>query len=123
MTELSLSSMTEQALSLLRAYDEVNERRYGRVWSTEELMLGFTGDVGDLSRLVIAKGGVRQQDDLDQKIAHELVDCLWSVLVLADRFGVDLSTEITKNLSDLHARVAATMARLEADYSADITDP
>ena len=33
-------------------YDAHERQRFGRGWSHEELMLGFVGDVGDLSKLV-----------------------------------------------------------------------
>ena len=59
-------------------------QRYGRAWTTEEIMLGFLGDVGDLAKLVQGKAGVRPRDDLDEALAHELADCLWCVFTLAD---------------------------------------
>ena len=52
-------------------------------------MLGFLGDVGDLAKLVQGKEGVRPRDDLDEAFAHELADCLWCVMTLADSYGVD----------------------------------
>lgn len=55
-------------------------------------MLGFLGDVGDLAKLVQGKAGVRPRDDLDSAMAHELADCLWAILTLADAYGVDLET-------------------------------
>lgn len=48
-------------------------------------MLGFLGDVGDLAKLVQGKAGVRPRPDLDEALAHELADCLWSVLTPSQR--------------------------------------
>ena len=45
-------------------------------------------------------------DDVDAKLAHELSDCLWSVLVLADKYGIDLATEFNKTMDELEARIA-----------------
>ena len=42
-----------------RAYADVEASTYGRSWTTEEIMLGFLGDVGDLAKLVQGKAGVR----------------------------------------------------------------
>lgn len=50
-------------------YAEVEASRYGRSWSTEEIMLGFLGAVGDLAKLVQGKAGVRPRDDLDEALA------------------------------------------------------
>jgi NTP pyrophosphatase (non-canonical NTP hydrolase) len=42
---------------------------------------------------------------LDEKLAHELADCLWSVLVLADRLGVDLGAAFAATMSDLEQNI------------------
>ena len=64
-------------------------------------MLGFLGDVGDLAKLVQGKAGVRPRDDLDEALAHELADCLWSILTLADCYDVDLEAAFTKTMQDI----------------------
>ena len=54
-------------------------------------MLGFLGDVGDLAKLVQGKAGVTDRARTSTRpSAHELADCLWSVLTLADAYDVDL---------------------------------
>ena len=83
--------MTTRALEVRAQYAELERERYGRAWTAEEIALGFVGDVGDLVKLVQGKAGVRARDSLDEALAHELADCLWSVLVLADTYRVDLA--------------------------------
>lgn len=48
------------------------------------------------------KAGVRATDDLDAKLAHELADCLWAILTLADLYTVDLETAFTATMEELH---------------------
>jgi NTP pyrophosphatase (non-canonical NTP hydrolase) len=60
-----------------------------------------------LMKLVIAKSGVRDIENVDQKLSHELADCLWSVLVLADKYGVDLEKAFVETMSELEERIAA----------------
>jgi NTP pyrophosphatase (non-canonical NTP hydrolase) len=98
---MEFSEMQEQARAVRRRYAQEETRRYGRSWTPEEFMLGFLGDVGDLAKLVQGKAGVRPREDLDQALAHELADCLWSVLVLADNYGVDLETAFTGTMREL----------------------
>ncbi|WP_223305056.1 MazG nucleotide pyrophosphohydrolase domain-containing protein [Cellulomonas sp. B6] len=81
-----------------------------RPWTTEEVMLGFVGDVGDLAKLVQGKEGVRERADLDAALAHELADCLWSVLVLADAYDVDLPAAFDATMDDLTARLSRDAA-------------
>lgn len=80
---MDFTHMQERARSVRARYAEVEASSYGRSWTTQEIMLGFLGDVGDLAKLVQGKAGVRPREDLDEALAHELADCLWSVLTLA----------------------------------------
>ena len=76
-----------------------------KAWGAPEYAQGFVGDVGDLAKLVLAKEGYRTIEDVDAKLAHELADCLWSVLVLADEFGVDLEKEFFSNMDALNIKI------------------
>ena len=69
-------------------------------------MLGFVTDVGELSELVVSKAGMRSIDDVDAKLRHELADCLWSVLILADVYNVDLEKEFADTMAKLEMRIA-----------------
>jgi NTP pyrophosphatase (non-canonical NTP hydrolase) len=63
-------------------------------------------DIGDLAKLVQAKEGVRDVEDVDAKLAHELSDCLWSIIVLADYYGVDLEAGFMRTMDELRERLA-----------------
>ena len=102
----AVQTLTERATEVRRLYAAHEVRIHGREWTERDLMDGFVVDVGDLMRLVMAKAGVRTVEDVDEKLAHELADCLWSVLVLAERLDVDLG-----------AAFEATMDHLERDLT------
>jgi len=86
-------------------YSEFEKQKYGREWTRSEIAQGFVGDVGDLMKLVMAKEGIRDNQDVDEKIAHELSDCLWSIIVLADKFGVDLEGSFLGTMNELENRL------------------
>jgi NTP pyrophosphatase (non-canonical NTP hydrolase) len=73
-------------------------------------MAGFVGDVGDLSKIIMAKNGHRAMDDIDEKLKHELSDCLWSILVLANYYDIDLESQFVKSMDELEARVDKALA-------------
>ena len=75
-------------------------------------MQGFVGDVGDLMKLVMAKDGLRSVDDVDKRIAHELADCLWSVLVLARLYDVDLQTEFLRMVEEVSTKLETLNGKL-----------
>lgn len=98
---MNFADLEASALALNDLYERIETRLYGRVWSTQELALGFMGDVGDLAKLIQAHAGVRQIDDCQAKLGHELSDCLWSILVLAHKCGIDLEAEFCRNTREL----------------------
>lgn len=108
---MSFSELKQSALELNRLYELLEIKRWGRVWSTQELALGFMGDVGDLAKLVQAHAGVRTIDHHQAKLGHELSDCLWSILVLADKCGVDLQAEFVRNTREISAYVAGELEK------------
>lgn len=107
---MELTEMQARARAVRARYADLERAAYGRSWTTEEIMLGFLGDVGDLAKLVQGKAGVRPRADLDEALAHELADCLWSVLTLADAYGVDLEAAFTSTMDGLDAHLVARQA-------------
>ena len=88
--------MQERAVAIAELYDRHHAAAGRRPWGTGDLALGFVGDVGDLAKLVMAVDGRREIPDARDRLGHELADCLWSVLVLADRYGIDLVAEFAR---------------------------
>jgi NTP pyrophosphatase (non-canonical NTP hydrolase) len=105
------SDLEKSALKLNELYEQLEAKRYGRAWTTAELALGFVGDVGDLAKLIQAHAGVRDIDDCHAKLGHELSDCLWSILVLADKCGVDLQAEFVRNTREISEHVSGELAK------------
>jgi len=103
---MKFTDLEKSALKLNALYEQLEIKMYGRVWTTGELALGFVGDVGDLAKLIQANAGVRKIDDCKAKLGHELSDCLWSIMVLANKCGIDLEAEYSKNTRELIEHVS-----------------
>ncbi|MGV9267567.1 phosphotransferase [Kitasatospora sp. NPDC003701] len=103
--------MTAAARTVRRLYDEANHRTLGRTWDLADFTLGFVGDVGDLAKLVMAHEGHRADVSADrERIGHELSDCLFSLLVIADETGIDLAGRFTADMAAIAARVGTSPA-------------
>lgn len=74
-------------------------------WGTRQLTMGFVGDVGALVKLVQAKLGDRHIDDVDDKLRHEIADCLWSIIVIADSLDIDLQSAFMDTMDKLENRI------------------
>lgn len=109
---MNFNELQQRAIEIRDKYDRLNQEKRGVTWNEQQLMAGFVGDVGDLSKIIMAKHGLRAMDDVDSKLAHELSDCLWSILVLASKYDIDLSQEFMKTMDGLDKRIDADMAAL-----------
>ncbi|RZJ38683.1 MAG: nucleotide pyrophosphohydrolase [Chryseobacterium sp.] len=107
---MTYQELLHEAVRVREKYNKLNERDNGAAWDGDKLMAGFMGDVGDLSKIIMAKSGYRAMDNIDEKLRHELSDCLWSVLVLADYYNIDLEKQFVKSMDELEIRVDAQLA-------------
>lgn len=104
---MTLKYLTARPARVRELYAQRETARTGHPWSRAELAQGFVGDVGDLMKLVMAKEGRRVSaiKDNDAALAHELADCLWSVLVLADSYGINLELEFARTMDQLETKL------------------
>jgi len=98
---MEFTELLERAMVVRQKYADLEATKYGRPWSLEELALGFVGDVGDLVKFLVAHSGMRSIADAEQKLTHELADCLWSIMVLSQMVGVDLEDAFLHTMDDL----------------------
>jgi hypothetical protein len=76
-------------------YGQLELAKYGEEWKTLEQLDGTKGDLGKLSKLETGRRGLRDGFS-PEALSHELVDCLWSLVIVADSAGVDPATACTE---------------------------
>ncbi len=106
-TKMTIAELQQRAIEIRQKYDALNARDGHTKWDGVDYAAGFVGDVGDLMKLVMAKDNKRQGDDIDAKLRHELGDCLWSVLVIASHYNINLEDAFTRTMDELDGRLAA----------------
>ena len=106
--------LSDRAWRVRQLYVRLETLRYGRAWTAQEVALGFVGDVGDLAKLVQAKEGVRDIPDVQAKLAHELADCLWSVMTLAQLYDVDLEASFLATMDELERGIESRIQKADA---------
>ena len=116
-TEPGDTSMTHRARDTARGVRELYERLErefnGQVWTTAEITMGFTADVGQVTRLVLAAEGTWPVDgDLDGQLRHKLAECLWWTFVLADRLGVDMEQAYTSTMDRIQQQLGDRVTEL-----------
>lgn len=106
---MEFKDIISKARETRELYAVYEKKTYGKTWTKENVAEGLVGDVGDLMKLVLAKQGIRQIDDVDEKLAHELSDCLWSIIILAQLYNIDLETAFVKNIDKLKAHIESNI--------------
>ena len=102
---MTFQEIQARALEIRKAYEAYEIEKYGKNWTREQVAEGLVGDVGDLMKLIQAKSGIRNIEDVDEKLAHELSDCLWCIIVLANKYDVALEDAFIKTMSELETRI------------------
>ena len=103
---MDFQTIIDRAMAIRKQYELKEKQLYGSAWTSEEIALGFVGDVGDLAKLIIAENGKRNIANSKEKLEHELADCLWSVIVLAQQHGVDLESSFVNTMNELEKHLA-----------------
>lgn len=85
----------------IRAFTDA--RDWGQFHHPKDLGLALAIEVGEVLELFRYKSNERIADDLrtsetQRELAHELADCLWLVVRLADVCGVDLASSLREKL-------------------------
>jgi len=105
---MNFDDIVARARHIRSLYEKYEREAYGREWSTAEFVLGLMVDIGDLAKLIQASLGVRgalSEKELKAKLSHELADCLWAILVLADKLQINLGDAFVATMDELEARL------------------
>ncbi len=103
---MTFDEAIEKARRIRKLYDELEERKYGKKWERKDLVLGFVHDVGDLVKTTMMLDGTREANpDTKHMFSHELSDCLWSVIILADKYEIDLKESFLENMHLLEQKL------------------
>ena len=104
---MTIAEYTAMAKEVKDLYEKLHLKKGEELWGYREFTEGLVGDVGDLTKLVMAKSNFRSHTakDIDDAIKHELVDCLWAVLMISSELGVDLDKEFPDKIKELKTRI------------------
>ena len=106
---MEFQRIIKRALEIRKKYSDLEKKKYGKKWDNEQIMRGFEKDIEDLRRLVVAeerkKDRFRDVMKVDSELSHELADCLGSILVLADRYGVNMEKSFFETMDEIEKKI------------------
>lgn len=103
---MEVKELFNRALEIRKKYEEFEKNKIGRVWTNSEFMEGLVKNTGNLMYAVMGKEGTREVADVDNMLDHELSDCLWALIVLADKYNIDIEKSFMDNMDKLDKRLA-----------------
>ncbi|MCW1916592.1 hypothetical protein OJ996_23595 [Luteolibacter sp. GHJ8] len=105
------SSAMDRAMRIREIYHALETKNHGSAWTIQEDMIGFTYDVGELGRLLMAdEGRWVYPGDLKQDLEHKLAECLWWLLVFSGRLGIDLDSAFASKMAERESELSASLA-------------
>jgi hypothetical protein len=110
------SKAVERSRKIRESYHQLEFKHHGSKWTTEEDALAFLTDAGLVGRLTMARQGRwPTENEPDHELEHKLGECIWWLIVLAERMGIDaesaLETFLTKTEQQLRGSFPTTRLR------------
>lgn len=106
MKDMSFSEVVERSVQIRKQYHQLERQYHEKEWTVAEDALAFLTDAGLVGRLTMSqqerwpKGG-----DTLSELEHKLSECLWWVIVLAERMNIDMSESLDEFLSKLEKQL------------------
>ena len=103
---MNLEQLKEKALlinELYGKYDEVNGKEKS---SIQSLVMQFVSDVGDLSRYITKHERGDKEEDFKENISRELAECLSHILLLSERYNINLEESFLKEFNRLNSQLS-----------------
>lgn len=92
MKELTFREVMERSNQIRKLYHQLEIQYHEKEWTVEEDALAFLTDAGLVGRLTMSQQGRWPVNgDTLPELEHKLGECMWWLIVLADRMHIDIS--------------------------------
>ena len=100
MKDMRFREVVERSVQIRKNYHELERQYHEKEWTVEEDALAFLTDAGLVGRLTMSQEGRWPTNgETGSELEHKLSECIWWVIVLADRMNIDISEAVEKFLS------------------------
>ena len=100
MNELTLADAIARSHKIREIYHELELQYHGSEWTIQEDALAFLTDSGLVGRLTMSQQGRWPKgDQTTSELEHKLGECIWWLIILADRMDADIKIALDGFLS------------------------
>lgn len=87
---MDFNTVIERSKKIRERYHQLEKQNHGSEWTVEEDALAFLTDAGLVGRHTMSQQGRWPAKNTDAELEHKLGECIWWVIVLADRMNIDI---------------------------------
>lgn len=99
MKDIKLSEAVLRSKKIRELYHQLELQHHGSEWTVEEDALAFLTDAGLVGRLTMSQQGRWPKGkETIPELEHKLGECMWWLIVLADRMEIDIQEAMEKFL-------------------------
>ena len=100
MKDMNFSEVVERSVEIRKFYHNLELQYHEKEWTVEEDALAFLTDAGLVGRLTMSQQGRWPTNgETKSELEHKLGECIWWVIILAERMNIDISEALEKFLS------------------------
>jgi hypothetical protein len=101
MENMNFSEAIERSVQLRKLYHRLERQYHENEWTVEEDALAFLTDAALVGRLTMSQQGrwPTNGETTASELEHKLGECLWWLIVLAERMNMDSSDALENFLS------------------------
>ncbi len=103
---MNINELKEKAVAIRSLYDQKNISEGKEATNVKSLVMQFISDLGDLSRYITMKERGDEIENFNQNTARELAECLAHVLVIADKYGINLEEAFIEEYERLNSELS-----------------
>ena len=100
MKDMNFNEAVERSVQIRKIYHNLEQKYHEKEWTVEEDALAFLTDAGLVGRLTMSQQGRWPTNgETKSELEHKLGECIWWVIILAERMNIDISEALEKFLS------------------------
>jgi hypothetical protein len=100
MKDMNFSKAVERSVEIRKLYHNLELLYHKKEWTVEEDALAFLTDAGLVGRLTMSQQGRWPMNgETESELEHKLAECIWWLIILAERMNIDISQALEKFLS------------------------
>jgi len=100
MKDTDFSEVVERSIQIRKLYHQLESQNHGKEWTVEEDALAFLTDAGLVGRLTMSQQGRWPTNgESVSELEHKLGECIWWLIILAERMNIDSSDALENFLS------------------------